>query len=139
LVTFYIDQEADGVGPGSAEHPVLMMDLDYDWPEDDDVPLVDDIEDLQLQYCMADPSGLLPCTSDAAWSDTLPTTSWPWMVRVAILARSRRGEATGSYTNQRPGLMDHTAATDTDHYYRQVVQTDVTLRNMRFYSNVFGG
>ena len=27
VITFYIDANNNGVGPGSAEHPVLMMDL----------------------------------------------------------------------------------------------------------------
>ncbi len=138
VVTFYIDDEdGDGIGPGSAEHPVLMMDLDFDWPEGDDVPLVDDIEDLQFAYCLGDTSGLAPCTSAAEWNDTLATTEWPWMVRVNILARSRREEATRRYENMRPGIEDNTGATAADSYYRQILTTEVALRNMRLYSNLF--
>jgi prepilin-type N-terminal cleavage/methylation domain-containing protein len=137
VVTFYIDDQADGVGPGSAEHPVLMMDLDYDWPEADDVPLADDIEDLQLAYCLADPSGLTPCSSSTSWNSTLASSEWPWMVRVNILARSRREEAGDNYTSSRPALEDHSASTTTDHYYRQLITTEVTLRNMRLYTNLF--
>jgi prepilin-type N-terminal cleavage/methylation domain-containing protein len=136
IVTFYIDDVADGVGPGSEQHPVLMMDLDFDWPADDDVPLVDDIEDIQFQYCLED-SGGAPCTADSSWISTLSTSEWPWMVRVSVLARSRQDEATGHFEGVRPGLANHSPAVTTDHYYRQFIQTDVTLRNMRFYSNVF--
>mgnify|MGYP002639663062 CR=1 FL=1 len=138
VVTFYIDNDSgDGVGPGSADHPVLMMDLDYQWPDGDDVPLVDDIEDLQFAYCLQDTEGLHPCTSAAEWNDTLATTEWPWMVRVNILARSRREEATGRYESTRPGLEDNVGATSSDGYYRQILTTEVALRNMRMYSNLF--
>jgi len=138
VVTFYIDDEdGDGMGPGSAEHPVLMMDLDFDWPEGDDVPLVDDIEDLQFAYCLEDVEGLHPCTNAIEWNSTLATSEWPWMVRVNILARSRREEATGRYESTRPGLEDNSGSTTTDGYYRQVLTTDVALRNMRVYSNLF--
>jgi len=138
VVTFYIDDEdGDGMGPGSAGHPVLMMDLDFDWPEDDDVPLVDDIEDLQFAYCLEDTEGLHPCTSPLEWNSTLATSEWPWMVRVNILARSRREEAIGRYESTRPGLEDNSGSTTTDGYYRQVLTTEVALRNMRVYSNLF--
>ncbi len=138
VVTFYIDDDdTDSMGPGSSEHPVLMMDLDYDWPEDDDVPLVDDIEDLQFAYCLEDIDGLHPCSDDAEWNDTLSLTEWPWMVRVNVLARSRREDLADRYLSRRPGLEDNPGATTDDHYYRQVVQSEVTLRNMRAYSNLF--
>ena len=133
VVTFYIDDSSgDGIGPGSSEHPVLMMDLDYSWPDEDDVPLVDDIEDMQFAYCLEDTD----CTSDSSWIDSLATTDWPWMVRVNILARSRR-PASGHYESTRPGLENNTAATTPDGYYRQVLTTEITLRNMRMYSNLY--
>ena len=138
VVTFYIDDDdGDGIGPGSAAHPVLMMDLDYDWPEDDDVPLVDDIEDLQFAYCLADSEGLHPCSSDTEWYDNMALTEWAWMVRVNLLARSRREEASGRYESTRPTLEDNTGSAASDAYYRQVLTTEVTLRNMRVYSNLF--
>ena len=138
VVTFYIDDdEGDGIGPGSAAHPVLMMDLDYDWPEADDVPLVDDIEDLQFAFCLSDTEGLHPCTSASEWYDNMVLTEWPWMVRVNLLARSRREEASGRYESTRPTLEDNTGSTTADAYYRQVLTTEVTLRNMRVYSNLF--
>ncbi len=138
VVTFYIDDDdTDGMGPGSPEHPVLMMDLDYEWPENDDVPLVDDIEDIQFTYGLGDPIGTNPCTSDGAWQNNLALTEWPWMVRVSLLARSRREEASGRYESYRPALGDNLGATTADHYYRQLLVTDVALRNMRMYSNLF--
>ena len=33
VVSFYVDDDAsDGVGPGTSDHPVLMMDLNYTYP-----------------------------------------------------------------------------------------------------------
>ncbi len=139
VVTFYIDDNDDGMGPGSAGHPVLMMDLDHDWPEDDDVPLVDDIEDLQFAYCLEDLDGTTPCTSTTSWNDDLATTEWPWMVRINVLARSRREEATGKFPGLRPAVEDNSAASTADSYYRQLLTTEVLLRNMRFYTNLTSG
>jgi hypothetical protein len=48
VVTFYVDDDDDGVGAGTIDNPVLMMSADQSWPDNDDVPLVDNIEDLQL-------------------------------------------------------------------------------------------
>ncbi|MFH1467280.1 MAG: PilW family protein [Pseudomonadota bacterium] len=139
IVTFYIDDLEDGSGPGSEAHPVLMMDLDFDFPsvsDNDDIPLVDDIEDIQFQYCLQD-SGGSPCTDDGSWNTTLSTSEWPWMVRVSVVARSRRDDPIGRFESTRPDLAGNTHDGTVDHYYRQLIQTDVTLRNMRFYSNAF--
>ena len=32
VLTFYIDDDDDGVGPGNVVHRVLMLDVDMDWP-----------------------------------------------------------------------------------------------------------
>ena len=95
LITFYIDANDDGVGPGSADHPVLMMDLDMGWPEADDVPLVDNIEDLQLEYCLDDGTATTDCSVSTAWVDgsAVDATSQAdniWMVRFSMVARSSR-------------------------------------------------
>jgi hypothetical protein len=50
VVTFYIDDTDDGVGPGSPKHPTLMMDVDLGWPESDDVPLVENVEHMLLWW-----------------------------------------------------------------------------------------
>ena len=34
-----------------------MMDFNLDWPSADDVPLVDNIEDVQFEYCVNDGTG----------------------------------------------------------------------------------
>jgi prepilin-type N-terminal cleavage/methylation domain-containing protein len=142
ILTFYIDNTDDGVGPGSPQHPVLMMDLDFDFPSTgpstDDVPLVDDIEDLQISYC---PRSLATavggCESAAAWTDSLGTTSGPydgtevWMVRFSLVARSMREDERGVYRSSRPSLENHSPTDPEDGYYRQVLTTAVTARNLR--------
>ncbi len=144
VVTFYIDDDSDdGYGPGSQEHPVLMMDLDFDFesgtgPQDDDVPLVDDIEDLQFSYCLEDPTeGSYPCSNSTYWYQSLLDTDAVWMVTVSLLARSRREEATRRYRSTRPALHNRPPGVTEDSYYRQVLSTQVSLRSNRFYSNVY--
>ena len=131
IITFYIDDAADGVGPGSEEHPVLMMDLNMDWPDTDDVPLVDDIEDLQFAYCL----GNTNCGATASWVNDRDLTAAEgqdvWMVRLSIVAHSPRLDPQNVYTATRPMLEDHEPGTDTDRYYREVLTTMVTPRNMR--------
>ena len=39
-----------------------MMDLNLDWPSADDVPLVDNIEDMQIEYCINDGSTEPDCS-----------------------------------------------------------------------------
>lgn len=134
VVTFYIDNVADTVGPGSEEHPVLMMDMDLDWPEADDVPLVDDIEDLQFAYCLADTNCI-----EGGWTWGLSRTDIPWMVRVSLIARSARTAMNRQAGSRRPLLENHSGTTGEDGYYRQVLSTEVTLRNLRNYSNLSVG
>ena len=50
-MTFYIDDTDNAIGRYPS-HPVLMMDLNNNFPNNDDVPLVDNVEDLQIQYCV---------------------------------------------------------------------------------------
>jgi prepilin-type N-terminal cleavage/methylation domain-containing protein len=147
IITFYIDANGDdGIGPGSEEHPVLMMDLDFSFPtegaEDDDVPLVDDIEDMQLAYCLADISGANPCDTSVEpsvtappWMATIDKTQNVWMVRVSFVARSARTDSQRMQTSTRPALEDHPAAADPDHYYRELITSTVTARNLRFFSS----
>jgi prepilin-type N-terminal cleavage/methylation domain-containing protein len=138
VMTFYIDDDSDGVGPGSADYPVLMLDLDMDFPAADDVPLVDNIEDLQLEYCVDDGTGTTDCSLAASWvrGDSIdPTTQAHliWMVRINLIARSSREEFSDRYPGFRPALSNRAASGSPgdDHYYRKVMVTEVTLRNIR--------
>lgn len=136
IITFYIDDDdTDGVGPGSETHPVLMMDLDFSYPvsgpEGDDVPLVDDIEDLQIAYCLADTTGVAACNDASSWVDSFTTFSEVWMIRVNLVARSRHDDFADLFTSARPQIENH-APSDDDHYYRQMVSTEVSLRNVRY-------
>lgn len=141
VVTFYIDNEGDGTGPGTAEHPVLMMDLDMDWPSSDDVPLVENIEDLQVAFCLNDGGDTTDCSSSASWTGDDETASvdatnftagtMPWMVRVGMVARSSRDDPAELHPGQNMALENHTPTSISDNYYRQVMSAEVTVRNLR--------
>ncbi|MFT4976710.1 MAG: prepilin-type N-terminal cleavage/methylation domain-containing protein, partial [Myxococcota bacterium] len=73
VLTFYIDDTDDGTGPGTEDHPVLMMDMNFNWPNDDDVPLVDNIEDLQFEYCLDSELGTTDCDTPEQWKDDFTT------------------------------------------------------------------
>ena len=144
VVSFYIDDDdTDGVGPGSADHPVLMMDLNYTYPSSgqsvDDVPLVDEIEDLQVEYCLKDSD----CTADASWVDSLGLDdngayegNSVWMVRFTLIARTQRTdlksfEQSKGHSKARPSIANRNAASSTDNYHRTITSTEVTVRNLR--------
>jgi prepilin-type N-terminal cleavage/methylation domain-containing protein len=139
VLTFYIDaDDSDGVGPGSAENPVLMMDLNLDWPSADDVPLVDNIEDLQLEYCINDGSTPPDCSEASAWTDEISSGEEAnvWMSRVSLVGRSARKDPQLLRTSRRPALANHSAGGSEDHYFRQVLVTEVTVRNLRHQANL---
>jgi prepilin-type N-terminal cleavage/methylation domain-containing protein len=138
VLTFYVDDDDDGIGPGTERHPVLMLDLNMTWPAADDVPLVDNIEDLQLRYCLDDGTMSADCSLDASWVDgnaINPATdvSRMWMVRVGLIARASREEFRDQFPGFRPALFNRGAsgAPGVDHYERKVLVTEVTLRNLR--------
>ncbi|MEC8192904.1 MAG: PilW family protein [Myxococcota bacterium] len=141
VMTFYVDaDDSDGVGPGSEDNPVLMMDLNLDWPNSDDVPLVDNIEDVQFEYCVNDGSTGPTCDSDHPenWDDDVSSGSETdvWMVRMHIVGRSSRKDPQLLRTSTRPELANHSAASSSDHYYRQVLTTEVAVRNLRLQDNL---
>jgi len=144
VVSFYIDNDSsDGVGPGSKDHPVLMMDLNFSYPDggpaSDDVPLADDVEDLQIEYCAAD----LDCTDTSNWTDSLGLDNsgnyqgeTVWMVRFSIIGRTPRTDVRSyqsgaGHLELRPALGNRTAGTTKDGYHRMLMSTEVTVRNLR--------
>ena len=133
VMTFYVDNLDDGIGPGSPAHPVLMLDLNLSFPASDDVPLADDIEDLQFEYCV-DPGGGVDCTIDTNWSTSVAAgdAANVWMVRIMMISRSPREEQTGQYQDYRHGLSNRSDSADWDSYYRTTMVTEVTLRNLRY-------
>ncbi len=140
VVTYYIDNDStDGAGPGSTEHPVLMMDLDWDYPStggsEDDIPLVDDIEDLQIAYCRDDDD----CSDDSAWVDDLSVSAGEgetvWMARINLIARTPRLDPRDQHTETRPGLENRSPDATEDNYYREILTTAVTIRNLRYMAN----
>lgn len=134
VVTFYIDaDDSDGFGAGSAAHPVLMMDLDFESPDADDVPLVDNVEDMQVAYCLQSSAGGTDCSDTSAWVNTIATDEADnvYMIRLSFVVRSSREDPARIHPGQRPSLEDNGAGSSTDHYFRQVLSTEVTVRNMR--------
>jgi hypothetical protein len=141
VLTFYIDMDdSDGYGPGSEENPVLMMDLNLDWPSSDDVPLVDNIEDIQFEYCLNDGSTEPTCDSEHSdnWDDDVSSGSESsvWMVRIYIVGRSSRKDPQQLRKSRRPAIANQGAASSQDHYYRQTLVTEVAVRNLRLQDNL---
>ncbi|MCP4809281.1 MAG: prepilin-type N-terminal cleavage/methylation domain-containing protein [Proteobacteria bacterium] len=133
IVTYYIDNTDNGVGPGSPEHPVLMMDLDFDFvdgtPDADDIPLVDDIEDLQFEYCLEGDD----CTDDSNYVDdmSLVEGTSAWLMRFHVSARSRKEDTRGLYTSAPLTLANHTSSGTEDYFWRQAMTSSVTFANLR--------
>jgi type IV pilus assembly protein PilW len=134
VATFYIDaDETDGIGPGSPDHPVLMMDLDFQSPSANDIPVVDNVEDMQVAYCLQGAGGTTDCSQAAAWQDSITTADVDdvYMMRLSLVIRASRPDLQANYVNQRPALEDNPGGSTVDNYYRQVVSTEVMVRNLR--------
>ncbi len=141
VFTFYIDDDSTTTeqsnGPGTAENPVLMLDLDMSWPDDDDIPLVDNIEDLQIEYCVNDdPTTTVDCSDSSVWTDSVADgdNAYVWMVRISMVVRSARADPRDLYPGSRPALGNRSAGSGGDNYYRQVISSEVTVRNLRYQS-----
>lgn len=137
VATFYIDAVDDGVGPGSESHPVLMMDSNLNWPASDDVPLVDNIEDMQIEYCLDDGTKSADCSLPTSWDDDFDTAQITnvWMVRISLLVRSARPDFRDQYPGKRPALGNRNEGGD-DNYYRETLVNEVTVRNLRYQAGI---
>ena len=99
------------------------------------MPLVDDIEDMQFEYCLADQD----CSETSSWTDTLDLDSSSeyegeslWMVRLSLLARTPREDLrTEHHKETRPSLANRGGSSSSDGYHRQLLSTQVTIRNLR--------
>lgn len=141
VATFYIDAVDDGMGPGTPARPVLMMDLDFEAPDDDDVPVVDNVEDLQVAFCLQKNTalGLSTCNRDTDWVQDINASEVRdiYMVRISVVVRSGREDLVRTRTSVRPALEDNPASPDPDYYFRQVVSTEVTVRNLRMQAELY--
>ncbi len=140
VATFYIDaNDSDGVGSGSADHPVLMMDLDFQSPDDDDIPVVDNVEDFQVAYCLKPAGATTDCADGGPdWSDTIPAGSAKdvYMVRLSLVVRSSRPDLSGDYQGAPLSVENNAPSATPDHYYRQLLTTRVAVRNLRLQANL---
>ncbi len=133
VLTFYIDDADDGVGPGSPKKPVLMLDMDLGFPESDDVPVIEYVEDMQIAYCADEGTDDVDCTDAGSWVDEIDMTDGdtPWMVRISLVVRSSRDDPSDRFEGSRFALENHNPTTTTDYYFRKVTTTEVTVRNLR--------
>lgn len=135
VATFYIDADAtDGVGAGSEEHPVLMMDLDFESPDDDDIPVVDNVEDFQVAYCLKPATGSTDCQDGTTdWQNEITSTDVAniYMIRLTMVVRSARPDLARTYDGARLAVENNDPGTVSDHYYRQIMTTRVAVRNLR--------
>lgn len=133
VLTFYIDDEDDGIGPGSPKKPVLMLDMDLGYPESDDVPVVEYVEDMQIAFCSDEGTDDADCTDDGSWVDEIDMTDgdMPWMVRISLVVRSSRDDPSDLHEGTRYALENNSPSTSTDMYFRVVTTTEVTVRNLR--------
>ena len=137
VVTFYVDNDDDGIGAGTRDHPVLMMSSDQTWPANDDVPLVDNIEDLQLEYCVDNGTMVANCTTAGSpdWVsgraiDATTNADNIWMVRIMLTVRSNRPDMRDAYPGQKLALGNGSAGSP-DNYFRRSMATEVAVRNLR--------
>lgn len=140
VATFYIDaNDSDGIGSGSPEHPVLMMDLDFESPDADDIPVVDNVEDFQVAYCVR-PSGSSTDCQDGGpdWHDSITSADIQdlYMIRISMVVRSSRPDLTGLHEESPVAVENNVPSSTPDHYYRQLLTTRVTVRNLRLQANL---
>ncbi len=133
VVTLYIDDTDNSVGPGSPAHPVLMMDLDFDFldgtPDSDDIPLVDDIENLQFLYCVDEAD----CDDSTAWTDSITGQEGTsvWMMSFHLTARSSKEDVRDIYRNLPIAMANESVSSTKDGYWRDYLEAGVTMRNLR--------
>ena len=140
VATFYIDaNDSDGIGSGSADHPVLMMDLDFESPDADDIPVVDNVEDFQLAYCVRPSGSTTECQDGGSdWQDSITSADVQnlYMIRMTLVVRSSRPELTRIHEDAPFAVENNTPSATTDHYYRQILTTRVAVRNLRIQANL---
>ena len=136
VITFYIDDEDDQYGPGSPEHPVLMMDLNMNYPNNDDVPLVDNIEDMQFQYCVDAGDDSTNCNMLSKWTHEITTSDLInlWGIRISLGIRSNKDDYQDTFDGERPGIANNSAGSSSDYYFRSFMSSEVAVRNLRLLS-----
>ena len=139
VMTFYIDNTDNGIGPGTPAHPVLMMDLNMNHPNNDDIPLVDNVEDLQLEYCVDAGTLTASCAigNRVNWRNTITAAQVGslWSVRISMVLRSPKDDFFEAFTSRRPKLANNAQGSSTDRYFRDTVASIVSVRNMRLLSS----
>jgi len=142
VMTFYIDRvSSDGLGPGTAKHPVLMMSTALTafqsdvgvLPTASDMAIADNVEDLQLEVCRSTDGTPPACDSADEWDvwltedNTATAVTAVRQVKVTMWARGDRsvpeGKTAPSAVNPLTGAADG--------YQRHRDSTVVLLRNMR--------
>ena len=110
-----------------------MMDLNNNFPNNDDVPLVDNVEDLQV-YCVDGGNNDTDCSIFSNWANAVTTGSADdvWMVRIMLVLRSPRSFQDFTWSgNVRPAVGNNSAS-QRDGYYRNGWLA-ITVRNNRLF------
>ena len=139
--TYYIDSStSDGIGPGTPEHPVLMMSTNIQAANgtnrvtqtvgihDHDIALADNFELMQLEVCRAT-SGKCQNSDFETWQSAFNTASAVTdirEVRVTLWVRSDRPAAEGASTGDPHPLFGFL-----DGYFRRSETTTILVRNLR--------
>lgn len=143
--TYYIDNnEMDGVGPGTPQHPVLMLSDSIQAVDDtgrvtqvasihgNDMALADNIELLQLKVCRVSYSTKCEDQDFEDWPASLNTTTSVTelrQVRIMLWARSDRRASEGTKTGDLNPLFGFE-----DGFYRRMEASTVLVRNLRLLS-----
>ncbi len=132
MVTYYIDRDGDGNGPGTGALPYLMMSTDEEINDADDIPIAAGIEDLQFGFCDL----LTDCDSQTWVGNHEMTDPYTFAnlsrIRVRMTARSEREEEKGLPASA-PAILDpnYTRDTTQDTYHRRVAHQVVNIQNAR--------
>lgn len=142
-VAYYIDDQADGVGLGSPDLPVLYLVPDVDevaatgYPTANDIPIGLGIEDLQVGICEGG-NGVDVCTVDTDWTGDAYSVNngRTWQdasaARVMVTARTLRPDPRARNVSARPDLDPNDGngvVTTFDRFHRRTAATTVKLRN----------
>lgn len=143
--TYYIDNnDSDGVGPGTPQHPVLMLSTNIDAVDStgrvhqvanihgNDMALADNIELLQLKVCRVSYSTKCEDNDFEDWPVQLNTSTGVTdlrQVRIMLWARSDRKAPEGSKSGELNPLFGFD-----DGYYRRMESTTILIRNLRLLS-----
>jgi prepilin-type N-terminal cleavage/methylation domain-containing protein len=131
-VSYYIDRDGDGNGPGTSAVPYLMMSTDDEMDDGDDIPIAAGIEDLQFGFCeLTQDCDAQNWVGNHELADPYNFANLS-RVRIRMTARSERQEEQGLPAST-PVILDpnYTRGTAKDTYHRRVAHQVINIQNAR--------